>query len=147
MQMDKDLDHGPILLQQAVALEKPVPGRGLDKALSLICGDLLVHVMKEVASGNLSGTPQDHDAATFCTKITKDMAELTLDPHALPTGDAAVQAYKKICAFDGWPEAFFIHHGKRIKIKDAALKKDSALTITRIVPEGKAEMNFSDYFK
>lgn len=147
MQMDKDLDHGPILSQQAVALDKPVLGRDLDQALSLICGDLLVHVMTGLTAGSISSTTQDHEAATFCTKITKDMAELTLDPHALPTGEEALQAYKKICAFDGWPEAFFIHHGKRIKIKDAALKEDGALTIARIVPEGKAEMNFSDYFK
>lgn len=148
MQMDKDLDHGPILYQQPVELyNHPIPGRELDRTLSLICGDLLVHVMRELTAGAITPVPQDHDAATFCTKITKDMAELTLDPYHLPSGDDAFALYRQICAFDGWPEAFFIHDGKRIKIKAAELTEDGALVVTRIVPEGKNEMDWSTYFK
>ncbi len=147
MQMDRELDHGPILYQQAVELHgHPVPGRELDRTMSLIAGDLLVHVMRELMAGSLTPTPQDHNAATFCTKITKDMAELTLDPYHLPTGDEAMALYRKICAFDGWPEAFFIHDGKRFKVKAATLTEDGMLRITRIVPEGKGEMDFSAYF-
>jgi len=147
MQMDKDLDHGPILYQQPVTLEMPIPGRELDRTLSLVCGDLLVHVMRELVAGTITPIPQNHEAATFCTKITKDMAELTLDPYHLPSGDAALTLYRQICAFDGWPEAFFIHDGKRIKIKSAELTEDGTLHITRIVPEGKNEMDWTAYFK
>lgn len=146
MQMDRELDHGPILFQQPVELTRPVPGRELDRTMSLIAGDLLVHVMRELMAGSLTPTPQDHNAATFCTKITKDMAELTLDPYHLPTGDEALALYRKICAFDGWPEAFFIHDGKRFKVKAATLTDDGTLRITRIVPEGKGEVDFSACF-
>lgn len=146
IQMDEKLDHGPILYQQAVNLPSPILGRELDKTLSLICGDLLAHVIQELPKGTLVPTPQNHEAATFCTKITKEMAELTIDPKNLPTGDAAIQVYRQICAFDIWPEAFFIHNGKRIKIKAAHLDNSGNLQITRIVPEGKNEMDFSAYF-
>lgn len=147
MQMDAEMDHGPILFQQPVNLyDTPIPGTDLDKILSLICGDLLTHVMQELPKGNLTPTPQKHEEATFCTKITKDMAELKLDPNNLPTGDEAFAAYRKICAFDGWPEAFFIHEGKRFKIKSAKLTEDKQLIIERIVPEGKNETDFKNYF-
>lgn len=148
MLMDKELDHGPILYQQPVELyNHPIPGRELDRILSLIAGDLLVHVMRELVAGTLTPTPQDHAAATFCTKITKDMAELSLDPYHLPTGEEARALYQKICAFDGWPETFFIHEGKRFKIKSANLTEDGQLHIERIVPEGKTEVDFKSYFK
>lgn len=146
MQMDKELDHGPILYQQAVYLPEPIPGRELDRIASLICGDLLVHVMRELPSGSITPVEQDHSQATFCTKITKDMAELQIDPLNLPQGEAALDCYRKICAFDGWPETFFMHGGKRFKIKSAHLE-DEALVIDRIVPEGKNETDFSNYFK
>lgn len=146
MQMDRELDHGPILFQQPVELTHPVPGRELDRTLSLIAGDLLVHVMRELVSGSITATPQDHSAATFCTKISKEMAELPLDPYLLPTGVDAMALYRKICAFDGWPETFFIHDGKRFKIKAAELTEGGTLRITRIVPEGKNETDFTTYF-
>lgn len=148
MQMDKDLDHGPILIQQAIELYgQPIPGLELDRIASLICGDLLVHVMRELPLGTITPIAQDHAAATFCTKITKDMAELAIDPHTLPTGDFALECYRKICAFDGWPETFFIHEGKRFKIKAAHLDETGTLLIDRIVPEGKNETDFKNYFK
>jgi methionyl-tRNA formyltransferase len=147
MLMDKELDHGPLLFQQPVALyDRPIPGRELDHILSLIAGDLLVHVMRELPQGTITPAPQDHTSATFCTKITKDMAELPLDPYHLPNGQTALALYRKICAFDGWPETFFIHKGKRIKIKSAHLENNS-LVIERIIPEGKKEIDFTTYFK
>lgn len=146
MQMDRELDHGPILFQQPVELPRPVPGRELDRTLSLIAGDLLVHVTRELVAGTITPTPQNHEAATFCTKISKEMAELSLDPYHLPSGDEAFLLYRTICAFDGWPEAFFIHDGKRFKIKAAELTEGGTLRITRIVPEGKTETDFTAYF-
>jgi methionyl-tRNA formyltransferase len=144
--MDAQMDHGPILYQQPVTLEKPVSGEELDTTLSLMCGDLLAHVMKELPNGTLTPTPQNDAAATFCTKITKEMAEVTIDPYDLPKGETAFELYRKICAFAGWPGTFFMHNGKRIKITHAELLESGHLAITRIIPEGKNEMDFTAYF-
>ena len=146
MQMDAEMDHGPILYQQPISLPVPIPGQELDRIASLMCGDLLAHVMQELPKGTIVPAPQKHEDATFCTKITKDMAELTIDPTALPTGEEALACYRKICAFDGWPETFFIHEKKRFKIKSARLTEDQKLVIERIVPEGKNETDFKNYF-
>lgn len=147
MQMDAEMDHGDILYQQPIPLEEPIPGQELDKIASLICGDLLVHVMQQIEAGTIKTQPQDHSLGTFCTKITKDMAEISINPFNLPTGEEALGVYRKICAFDGWPETYFMHEGKRIKIKEAKISDDGKLIISRIVPEGKKEMDFISYFK
>jgi methionyl-tRNA formyltransferase len=147
IQMDAELDHGPILYQQPVMLPEPIPGAELDRTMALMSGDLLVHVMLELQKGTITPIAQDDAQATFCTKITKDMSELSIDPNNLPAGDEAFSIYRKICAFDGWPETFFMHDGKRIKIKQASLTPAGALIITRIVPEGKNELDWNQYFK
>ena len=146
MQMDAEMDHGPILYQQPISLLGPIPGQTLDRTASLMCGDLLAHVMQELPKGTIVPVEQKHEDSTFCTKITKDMAELTIDPTALPTGEEAYAVYRKICAFDGWPETFFIYENKRFKIKSARLTEDQKLVIERIVPEGKNETDFKNYF-
>ncbi len=146
IQMDKEMDHGPILYQQSVDLSSPIPGRELDRTLSLICGDLLAHVAIELPKGTITPKEQKHEDATFCTKITKDMSEIKIDPYNLPTGSEAFAIYRKICAFDVWPETFFIHENKRIKIKEAELSSDGNLLIKKITPEGKTEIDFHKYF-
>ncbi len=145
IQMDAELDHGPILHQEPIALEQPIPGRELDTIAARMCGCLLVHVMKKLQNGAITPAPQDHTTATFCTKITKDMAQLDINPRHLPAGDAALEAFRKICAFDGWPEAYFMHEGKRVKIKRAELAPSGELRIVSVVPEGKKEMKFTQY--
>lgn len=146
IQMDSEVDHGPILYQQPVPLTSPVPGRELDKTLSLICGDLLTQVIKDIPTGKITPQEQNHNEATFCTKITKDMSELKIDPHSTLSGQEAYETYRKICAFDGWPETFFMYEGKRIKIRSAKLDSAGNLKILRVVPEGKSETDFSTYF-
>jgi methionyl-tRNA formyltransferase len=149
IQMDAELDHGPILVQQAVELYGlPIPGTQLDGILAHISGCLLVDVMQKLPTGEIAPTPQNHSKATFCTKITKDMAELQLDPYNLPTGEEALTMYRKICAFDGWPGSFFLHNGKRIKIIEANYNDVlETLSITRVIPEGKRETEWNNWLK
>lgn len=147
MQMDAKLDHGPILAQQPVELhDVPVPGRQLDTTLARISGDLLVDVMQKIPAGEVTPTPQDHQNATFCTKLTKDMAEVVLDPHQLPIGPAALTLYKKVCAFDGWPGVFFFYQNQRVKITSATYDTTSqTITIQSVIPAGKKETSWAHY--
>jgi methionyl-tRNA formyltransferase len=149
MLLDDLLDHGPILTQANAGIPEaawPVPGHILDEQLARQGGQLLADTIPKWVAGAITPIEQDHTLATFCTKIDKGMSELTLDPQHLPIGDAAYQTLLKIHAFDSWPETFFIHDGKRIKIKAAHIDHNGQLIITRIVPAGKAEMNWDSYF-
>lgn len=149
MLMDEKMDHGPILAQETTEIKPedwPIDGTKLDEILANQGGRLLAKTIPEYIKGNLKPTPQDHAAATFCSKITKDLSELEIDPHNLPQGSKAYQHLLKIKAFAGWPETFFMYQGKRIKIKDAQLDGDGKLLITKIIPEGKKETEFASYF-
>ncbi|MEZ4104508.1 MAG: methionyl-tRNA formyltransferase [Candidatus Paceibacterota bacterium] len=149
MQMDKEMDHGPIIIQKQMLISEenwPVDGTELDVAMGKLGGALLASIIPDWIAGKITPTPQDHAQATFCHKISKDMAELKIDPENLPSGDEAYQTLLKIRAFAGWPETFFIYDNKRIKIKQAEIGTNGQLMINRVVPEGKAEMDFTSYF-
>lgn len=149
MLMDEELDHGPILAQEQVAISEsswPLPGGELDTLLAERGGALLAETIPKWLSGTVTPVTQDHDAATYTKKITKDMGELKIDPYALPNGTKAYDLLLKIRAFDGWPGTFFFHSEKRIKIIRAELDEEGTLRIMRIVPEGKQEMDFDAYF-
>ena len=149
MLMDNELDHGPIIYQEKTSIDEgdwPIDGNMLDIIMAKQGGIMLTKILPPFLAGKITPTPQDHTSATFCTKISKDMGELNIDPYHLPTGQMAYQNLLKIRAFAGWPETFFIHDGKRYKIKQAEIIADQ-LQITRVVPEGKTETNFSLCFR
>ncbi len=150
MKLDAELDHGPIVAQLPANIPAehwPTSGSILDEGLAHQGGALLATIIPAWVNGTIIATEQNHTEATFCTKIDKRMSELIINPHELPSGITALEHLCKIRAFDGWPETFFIHDGKRIKIKHANLDASGTLVITRIIPEGKNEMDWSQYFR
>ncbi len=145
MEMDAELDHGPIVAQKNVPIsEWPPHGRKLDELLAQEGGALLASVIPDWLEGTREATPQAHNEATFCTKITKEMGELNL-------ADDPYQNLLKIRAFDGWPGTFFFaeKNGARVRVKivDAKLDADGSLKITRVIPEGKNEMSYKDFVR
>ena len=150
MLLDAEMDHGPILAQAPADIsidEWPLPGKVLDDRLAHQGGLLLADTIPKWIASTITPAVQDHTNATFCAKIDKSMSELPIDPHNLPTGDEAQQTLLKIRAFDGWPETFFIYDGKRIKIRTAHIDQNGQLIITRIIPEGKNEQDWNQYFR
>lgn len=145
MLMDAELDHGPIVAQKKVEIlpqNWPMRGNELDKVLAHQGGELLADVIPKWIQGEITPEAQNHDEATFCSKISKEMGEidLTTDPY---------QNLLKIRAFDGWPGTYFFteKNGKRLRVKiiDAELKEDGTLNILRVIPEGKKEMAYKDF--
>lgn len=146
--LDEKMDHGPIIAQMKMDIAPenwPIRGEELDESLARQGGSLLAATLPRYLAGETTPEEQDHENATFCSRLDRSIGELTLDPHNPPAGDDAYQTLLKIRAFDGYPGTFFMYAGKRIKIKDAELA-DGKLRILRIVPEGKQEMDFGQYF-
>lgn len=145
--LDEQMDHGPILAQAPYPIAEhawPPYGTALDTALAEHGASLLIDTIPKVLSGDITPTPQAHEHATYTEKLTKAMGELKSDPHELPTGSEADAILRKIRAFDGFPSAYFFHNDARVKITAAHVANDT-LIIERVVPEGKREMNFTDY--
>lgn len=144
MIIDSQMDHGPILAQKEVIVEPwPPKARYLGKALVEAGGQLLVEVIPQWLNGTLQPQEQDHSQATYTKKIVKEDAliDLSDDPYL---------NFRKIQAYADWPKPYFFveRNGKQVRviIKEAKYK-DGILTILRVVPEGKKEMNYADLIK
>ena len=80
---------------------------------------------------------QNHDEATYCTKIKKD--DLLIDDSM-----SSIEIYRRIKAFAPRPAAYCIQENKRIKLLDAQLD-DNRLLLQTIQPEGRSPMSYTDY--
>ncbi|MFZ2252801.1 MAG: methionyl-tRNA formyltransferase [Minisyncoccia bacterium] len=147
MILTKGVDEGPILAQEEEVIANehwPLRGTELDEILARHGGDLLARTIPLWINGEITPCEQTHSEATYSEKLTKEMALINLD-------DDPVTNLHKIKAFDSWPGAFFFYTNPqgstiRVKIIDAEIH-EGKLNILRIVPEGKKEMNYTDFVR
>ena len=136
MQIDEEMDHGPILAQASIEPEEwPLHASFLEELLAREGGKLLAEAIPLWLSGELEATPQEHGQATFTRKIKKEDGEIDLSADGY-------QNYLKFCAHDEWPGTHFFKDGKRIKIT-AAEFVNGEFRILRVIPEGKKEIDYS----
>lgn len=143
MRLDKEMDHGPIIAQVLYnVLEWPTKDE-LEKIFGEIGGELLGNIIPKWIKSEIEEKEQDHTKATYCEKIEKNDALINLD-------NDPYENFRKIQAYSGWPNAFFfLEHGNkkiRVLIKEAKYEENK-LIITRVVPEGKKEMNYEDFIR
>lgn len=79
MQMDEQLDHGPIIAQREYPLEITSTRTQLEPALTDIGFVLLKESLVNLQAGTLKATPQNHAQATFTREVKKDDGYIPLD--------------------------------------------------------------------
>lgn len=149
MQMDATMDTGPILDQMPMIISDenwPMSGPALDLALARMGGAMLADVLREFLADAIIPQEQDHTMATYCGRLTKVDSKLELNPHKLPTSNKAYRAWLTINAFAGIGGTWFMHEGKRIKIKEAEFSMGK-LRLLMVVPEGKSAMSFDTWLE
>ena len=148
MLMDAKMDHGLIVAQKKIISEGMVSATILQKKLGEEGGRLLGGVLPQWVSGKLEARAQDHAEATYTKKLTKANGEINFS-------DDPYKNFLKIQAFEGSIGTYFYVESKRngkrertrktrVNIKAAEFKGGKCI-ITRVVPEGKKEMNYSDF--
>ena len=138
IKLDKEMDHGPILAQQKLDIKWPPYIYELKEMTAKLGGEMTLKVIKDINENKLNEVEQNHNEATFTKKIEKKMAEINLN-------DAPDINLRKIRALQDY-NPFFYDNEKRIIIKKAHIK-DNELVIEKVVPEGKKEMDYSDYLR
>lgn len=144
IRLDSEMDHGPILSQEKVStLEWPPYESELEPKLAKLGSEMLLSVLPKWVNGEVKELPQNHEKATFCSKIEKKDAELNLN-------DPADINLKKIRAYCIWPGAYYFDDvggiKKRIVVKKAKIENNT-LILESVVPEGKKEMPYADYLR
>lgn len=99
MKLDAEMDHGPILAQTTIALAPDETTPSLTKKIVSHGVPLLIETLKQYAAGSITPKEQDHDAATFCTLLTREHGRI--DWHA-----PAEVIDAKIRAYHPWPGTF-----------------------------------------
>lgn len=142
-QMAFKLDSGPIIADKEVDINNDETKTELLKRLTMVGGELLVKVLPNIFEKNITLSVQNESKATFCKKLKKEDGLLDLNADTMTN-------FNKYRAFQDWPGTYFFieKDGKniRVKIKKAKYENNSFI-IERVVPEGKKEINYSDYLK
>lgn len=163
MKMVRDLDAGDIYEQVETEIGPRETVASLHDRLALLGGDLILSTIKGLVLGTLRGIPQDASKVTIAHKLTKEME--ALDPHS-----SAIQLDRKVRALNPWPGTSIILevNGKpeRVKVRQTEVHAHlsnapgrleeragmlilgtahGALEITRVQPEGKKEMDSSQF--
>jgi len=144
MQIDEEVDHGPIVAQEKITIENwPPKSSELEETLGILGGKLLARTIPLWLAGKITPQEQDHPQATFTTKITKQSGHIDL-------ADDPAQTYRKIRAFDTWPRTYFLteRNGRsiRVVVTEAHMDNDN-LILDRVIPEGKKEMSYEDFMR
>jgi len=99
MRLDAEMDHGPILAIERLAIGPDEHAPSLASRLSRAGAELLIRTLRAVESGSAREMEQDHANATYAPKIEKSEGEIHWS-------DATAAIYNKFRAFDPWPGVF-----------------------------------------
>ncbi|MDA1337341.1 MAG: methionyl-tRNA formyltransferase [bacterium] len=107
--LDEKVDHGPILAQEEFIMKEGIKHEELHLQLGELGGKLLVKTIPLWREGKITPREQDHEKATFTTKITKEQGKIDWNREA-------EYIVRQMHAFDPWPGTYASWQGKNIKI-------------------------------
>jgi methionyl-tRNA formyltransferase len=134
IQMDEEIDHGPILAVENVKVKHDDTFQTLHDTMFETASTLLLRTIEQFNNGTIHPLLQDHSKATFCPHITRESGYIDLSqPPDYTTLDRMIRAYYP------WPTVW----GKTtIKNQDVRMK---LLPKKVIQVEGKKPMQMKDF--
>lgn len=134
MQMDAGLDTGPMLYRVACDIEADETGGSLHDKLASLGPEALLHVVAQIAAGNIRPEAQDNQLSTYAGKISKQEARIDWRL-------SADLIERKIRAYNPFPVAFSQYGDDNLRIRGARLLPEPATAATpgqilSVRPEG-----------
>ncbi len=117
MKMDEKLDHGNIYILEKIKIEANDTSETLSTKLSIVSAFILPETLKDIKSGMISSIPQNHEKATFCSKIEKTDGKINWN-------EDANTIYNKLRAYTPWPGIYTEIDRKKIKILSAEISSE-----------------------
>lgn len=159
MLLDSEIDHGSILYQEKMTLRGDETTETLTGRLAQLAARSIPKTLSAYIQGEIAPTAQKHGAVTFSKLI------LTEDG-LLDFKKSARELDRIVRALSDEPGAFFMHKGKRIKVRHSEILntrgkvgefflhknklgifcKSDALLIDEVQPEGKQWMKSKNFF-
>ncbi len=101
MQMDAGLDSGGILMQESVSLPDNITMPELHDILKQLGQKMIIDYIRKGVK--ITATPQEETQAIYAPKITRDDGRIDFKR------DDALTLCRKMRAFTGWPNLWFMH--------------------------------------
>ncbi len=148
MIIDEDIDHGPIIAQKEINVERKdgemtEDYSAIERKLAVESAALFGQNIEEWLEGKIRAKEQDHTKATFTKMIEKKDGLLDISKNQR-------ENYRKYLALSSWPGTFFFQkigeRNIRVIIKKA-IWVDGFFKIERVLPEGKKEMSYDDFLR
>jgi methionyl-tRNA formyltransferase len=120
MLLEEGLDTGPILLQQAFAIEPEMTSADLFEELAAGGAPMMVDTLAGLADGTIEPSPQDHARATLAPLLKREDGRMDF------AARTATEQKNRWRGFQPWPGAYALLDGKklivhRMDVADASL--------------------------
>ena len=155
MQMDEELDTGPLLMKESVTITKEVTGQSLHDQLSELGAKLIVETLSSIGTGTVKSVPQSRQGVTYASKLHGK--ERRIDWRMTSIG-----IDRQVRAFAVKPGAWFEYGTDRIKVLKSKPIKGSGppgivlegmsvacgegvLQVETVQPSGKTPMDAVDF--
>ncbi len=109
MLVDKKMDHGPILNQEATKIAPDDSYLTLSEKMSKLAGPLLVKTALDWVNGNIIPKVQNDDEATYCKLLTREDGKVNFNKSA----DEVFNLYRGL---NPWPGIWAIWKNLRLKL-------------------------------
>ena len=151
IKMDEEIDHGPIIAQENLTIDRDDKRPDLEKKLT----DLAFEMFKKTVfnKDNLQLKPQNNKEATYTKKLSKNDGFIEFkkikDLLLHPTNYKLQTFYNLFRGLYPWPGIWTIlPNGKRLKITGLNVVRNKnlcSLQIKRVQLEGKNEVDFKTF--
>ena len=112
MRMDRGVDTGPMLAQQALDVRPDDTAESLSQRLSEVGARLLLETLPGYLAGKIAPLPQPEEGSTYAKMLNKEDGQLDFSQPALALA-------RKVRAFNPWPGAFTTWQGNMLKVHQA----------------------------
>lgn len=116
IQMNAKMDQGDIVAQMELPLFPEDTARTVIDRFSHIGAIFLLDNLLKIFDHSLNAHPQDEHLASYCTKITRQDAEIHWSKYS------ALELIRRFKAFDPWPGLYTFFRGKRLKISSISFQ-------------------------
>lgn len=109
MQLDEEMDHGPVFATREVRIGRDERAPDLFRRMALEGADLLVRTLDLIERREIEPVAQDHARATYASRIEKKEGEIDWR-------EPARRIYDRFRAFWPWPGVSFVADQESVKL-------------------------------
>jgi methionyl-tRNA formyltransferase len=107
-----EMDSGDILAQEQLQLSGRETADTLGAVMAQKAAEMLPAALRKIAEGKVSGTPQNHNEASYCSLIAREDGLINWNK-------SAEELEAMIRAYNPWPLCRTVHNGRELFLLEA----------------------------